>query len=118
MNLKVYKEFFCFFLNENFNYNILIYSSNTFLGYVGSCIDITDNKKLEQDLMIACQAKSDFLALMSHEIRTPLVSDVCVCIYMYNYHIAVSFGHWLVCVCVCVCVCVTYHTFTSIVNYY
>ncbi len=47
------------------------------LGYVGSCVDITEHIKLEHDLKMALGVKSDFLALMSHEIRTPLVSLMC-----------------------------------------
>ncbi|MCS4302425.1 PAS domain-containing hybrid sensor histidine kinase/response regulator [Chryseobacterium sp. BIGb0232] len=49
------------------------------LGSIGIHLDITDQKKLEEDLMLekanaleASKAKEVFLANMSHEIRTPL----------------------------------------------
>ncbi len=42
-------------------------SGGTFLGYVGSIIDITERKHAEQ-------AKDEFLATLSHELRTPLTS--------------------------------------------
>ncbi len=50
-----------------------------FVGYIGSCIDITDRVEMERRLAettrqaeAANRAKSDFLANMSHEIRTPM----------------------------------------------
>ncbi len=46
--------------------------SGTFIGYIGSCMDITDRKQVEEAAMAANRAKSEFLANMSHEIRTPM----------------------------------------------
>jgi len=50
-----------------------------FLGFIGSCIDITKRVEMEHRLAETTQraeeanrAKSDFLANMSHEIRTPM----------------------------------------------
>lgn len=51
----------------------------SFIGYIGSCVDITDRKTSEQRLLIAKQnaeqvtiLRSAFLTNMTHEIRTPL----------------------------------------------
>lgn len=43
-----------------------------FVGYIGSCMDITDRMRIEEAALAANRAKSEFLANMSHEIRTPM----------------------------------------------
>jgi PAS domain S-box-containing protein len=46
----------------------------TFAGYIGSCVDIEDRKRLENELRRAVQARDEFLAIASHELKTPLTS--------------------------------------------
>jgi PAS domain S-box-containing protein len=46
----------------------------TFAGYIGSCVDIDDRKRLEDELRRAVQARDEFLAIASHELKTPLTS--------------------------------------------
>jgi len=51
----------------------------SFLGYIGTCVDITDRKELEdrlaertRALRLADQRREAFLAKLSHELRNPL----------------------------------------------
>ena len=46
----------------------------TFAGYIGSCIDITERKALEDELREAVQARDEFLSIASHELKTPLTA--------------------------------------------
>lgn len=41
-------------------------------GYIGSCIDITDRKEMEDALTDADRRKDEFLAMLAHELRNPL----------------------------------------------
>src|SRR5712691_1122799 len=50
-----------------------------FVGYIGSCLDITDRKRAEEaqrralnSLAEADRRKDEFLAILSHELRNPL----------------------------------------------
>ena len=53
--------------------------SDNFLGYIGSCIDVTERKRIADELEITRSAavaanppRASLLANMSHEIRTPM----------------------------------------------
>jgi PAS domain S-box-containing protein len=43
-----------------------------FSGYIGSCLDITDRRRAEEDLRESDRRKEEFLAVLSHELRNPL----------------------------------------------
>ncbi|MBA2650672.1 MAG: PAS domain-containing protein, partial [Tatlockia sp.] len=61
------------------------------VGILGISIDITDRKKMEEDLRhaksaaeVANKAKSEFIANMSHDIRTPLTGIIGMTQEMFN----------------------------------
>ena len=45
-----------------------------FTGYMGCCVDITEQKRIEEALRENDRRKDQFLAHMSHEIRSPMTS--------------------------------------------
>jgi PAS domain S-box-containing protein len=47
-------------------------SGGEFAGYIGSCVDITEQQRTEEALMEADRRKNQFLAILSHELRNPL----------------------------------------------
>lgn len=66
-------------------------SDGRFVGFIGSCVDITERyeahqalRRMNEELQAANQAKSEFLANMSHELRTPLNSIIGFADLMYR----------------------------------
>ncbi|MBK9263688.1 MAG: PAS domain-containing sensor histidine kinase [Polyangiaceae bacterium] len=45
-----------------------------FAGFIGSCVDITELKELQQELQAAVRMRDEFLSIASHELRTPLTA--------------------------------------------
>jgi PAS domain S-box-containing protein len=43
-----------------------------FVGYVGSCVDITERKEAEESLREVDRRKDEYLAMLGHELRNPL----------------------------------------------
>jgi len=48
--------------------------TGVFAGYIGSCIDITERRHLEQELRGAVQERDEFLSIASHELGTPITA--------------------------------------------
>ncbi|MBA2651066.1 MAG: PAS domain S-box protein, partial [Tatlockia sp.] len=66
-------------------------SNGDIIGILGIATDITERKKMEEDLRVAKiaseaanQAKSEFIANMSHDIRTPLTGIIGMTQEMFN----------------------------------
>jgi PAS domain S-box-containing protein len=49
-------------------------SERKFIGYIGSCLDITERRQAEQSLLEADRRKDEFLAMLGHELRNPLAA--------------------------------------------
>ncbi|WP_437282411.1 ATP-binding protein [Sorangium sp. So ce375] len=54
-------------------------AAGAFLGFVGSSLDITERKRVEDALADADRRKDEFLAMLAHELRNPL-APICVAV--------------------------------------
>ena len=50
----------------------LLDDQGRFSGFIGSCIDITERRQMEESLREADRRKDEFLATLAHELRNPL----------------------------------------------
>jgi PAS domain S-box-containing protein len=49
-------------------------AAGEFLGMVGTSVDVTDRRRMEQVLLEADRRKDEFLAMLGHELRNPLTA--------------------------------------------
>ncbi|WP_437986936.1 ATP-binding protein [Sorangium sp. So ce117] len=54
-------------------------AAGAFLGFVGSSLDITERKRIEDALADADRRKDEFLAMLGHELRNPM-APICVAV--------------------------------------
>ncbi|WP_441286631.1 ATP-binding protein [Sorangium sp. KYC3313] len=54
-------------------------AAGAFLGFVGSSLDITERKRVEDALADADRRKDEFLAMLGHELRNPM-APICVAV--------------------------------------
>lgn len=47
-------------------------TEEAYFGFIGSCVDITDRKQMEEALRQADRRREDYLAMLAHELRNPL----------------------------------------------
>jgi PAS domain S-box-containing protein len=47
-------------------------TEEAYFGFIGSCVDITDRKQMEEALRQAERRREDYLAMLAHELRNPL----------------------------------------------
>ncbi len=47
-------------------------SDDSFTGFIGACVDITERKQMEEALRDADRRREDYLAMLAHELRNPL----------------------------------------------
>ena len=80
-------------------------SNNDIIGLIGSSLNITERKKMEEELRCAkesaeasTQAKTEFIANMSHDIRTPLTGVVGMSKILESYIVDINqkkYAQWL-----------------------
>ncbi|MCB1179205.1 MAG: PAS domain-containing sensor histidine kinase, partial [Leptospiraceae bacterium] len=59
---------------------------NSFLGYIGSCYDITENKRNEEKLIKMNDAKDKFFSIIAHDLRNPIFSYIAITDFLSSNH--------------------------------